>query len=156
MLVSVVLAVAYLYFDWSITLTPSVPQVQFYRWSDQTNATTIDLPYNIYADAWVKDDNATYGVRNWNTTASKTVYIWFESITGDSYLTNATVLVIDEDGSTELARITTDGTTNLGESNAQSWTASNADTGIDTLRIWIEGAGTVGAVTANLGMKTLD
>ena len=62
----------------------------------------------------------------------------------------------DEDGSTELARIITDGTSNLGESNAQSWTASNADTGIDTLRIWIEGASTVGAVTANLGMKTLD
>ena len=156
MLIGVVSAAVYLYFEWQISLTPAVPEVQFYRWSDQTNATTIDLPYNIYADAWVKDDNATYGIRNWNTTASQTVYVWFESVTGASYVANATVFVIDEDGSTELAKITTDGASNLGEGNAQSWTASHTDTGIDTLRIWVQGESTVGAVTINLGMKTAE
>jgi len=125
-----------------------------YSWKSMNITSKIDSWTK--ADAWVKDDNATYGIRNWNTTASQTVYVWFESVTGAAYVANATVFVIDENGSTELAKITTDGASNLGESNAQSWTASHTDTGIDTLRIWVQGESTVGAVTINLGMKTAE
>lgn len=149
-----VFATAYLYYEWQISLTASTPQVRFFKWSDQTLYNTITLSYNVYADAWVKDDNSTHGIRNTGST-DKTTYVWFESITGASNVVNVTIFVLNQTG-TQLCSITTDGSSNIGEAYAQSWNCDSDGTKTDTLKIWFKGASTVGAATINLGMKTLE
>lgn len=152
MLIGLVLAAAYLYYEWQISLTAATPQVRFFKWSDESLYNTITLSCNVYADAWVKDDNATHGIKNTGSTA-KTTYIWFESITGGSNVANVTIFVRNETG-TQLCYITTDGSSNIGEASAQSWNCDAQGIKTDTLKIWVKGASAVGAVTINLGMKT--
>lgn len=151
-LIGVAFASAFLYYDWSMTLTAATPQVRFMKWSDQTLTNTIALSSNVYADAWVKNDNDTYGIKNTGATP-KTCSVWFSSIVGGSYVANITIVVTNQTGTT-LATLTTNGATNIGEGYAQSFTSDANGIKTDTLKIWVKGAGSVGSVTVNLGMKT--
>lgn len=150
--VSVVFAAVILYYDWTMTLTAAIPDVRFYKWSDGTQSNTIDLPYNIYADVWMVDDNATYGIKN-NAVSDKTVYLWVGSCSDPTKIANYTVQVMDETGSTLCTWTTTD-FSNTGESNAVSWTTGA--NGIDTIKVQIKGASTVGGVSIELRLKTND
>lgn len=148
--VSIAFAAVLLYYDWTMTLTASVPEVRFYKWSDGTQSNTIDLPYNLYADVWMIDDNATYGIKN-NAASNKTVYLWVESCTDAANIANYTVQILDQTGSTLCTWTTTD-FSNIGESNAESWTADAS--GINTIKIIIKGASTVAGVSIELRLKT--
>ncbi|MDH5634518.1 MAG: hypothetical protein OEY30_01685, partial [Candidatus Bathyarchaeota archaeon] len=96
-----------LYYDWTINLTASTPDVRFYKWSDGTQANTIGLSYNIYADIWTMDYNATYGIKN-NAASDKTVYLWWDSCSDPDSIANLTVQIIDEIGFPLLTLTTTD------------------------------------------------
>jgi hypothetical protein len=150
--VSVVFAAMILYYDWTMTLTASVPDVRFYKWSDGTQSNTIDLPCNLYADVWLIVDNATCGIKN-NAALDKTVYLWVESCSDPTKIANYTVQILDDTGSTLCTWTTTD-FSNTGESNAVSWTAGA--NGIDTIRVQIKGASSVTGVSIELRLKTSD
>ncbi len=149
---STALGVAMLYYEWTMTLTAAVPDVRFYRWSDGTQVNTIDLPYNIYADMWIIDDNATYGIKN-NGASAKTVYLWIHSCSDPTKIANYTVQILDETGSV-LTTWTTTNFNNIGEDNAVSWTADVNGIKIDTIKVLIKGASTVAGVTIELRLKT--
>ena len=148
--VSVVFAAVILYYDWTMNLTASVPDVRFYKWSDSTQSNTLGLPYNIYADVWMIDDNATYGIKN-NAGSGKTVYLWVESCSDSSKIANYTVQILEDTGSTLCTWTTTD-FSNTGEGNAVSWTAGAS--GVDTIKVMIKGASTVAGVSIQLRLKT--
>lgn len=148
--VSVVFAAVILYYDWTMTLTASVPDVRFCKWSDSTQSNTASLPYNLYPDVWMIDDNATYGIKN-SAGSGKTVYLWVESCGDPTKIANYTVQIIDETGSTLCTWTTTD-FSNTGESNAVSWTAGA--NGIDTIKVMIKGASTVANISVELRLKT--
>jgi len=148
--VSVVSAAVILYYDWTMTLTGSVPDVRFYKWSDSTQVNTLDLPYNIYADVWTVDDNATYGIKN-NAGSVKNVSLWVESCSDPSKIANYTVQILEDTGSVLCTWTTTD-FSNTGEANNVGWTAGA--NGIDTIKVMIKGASTVAGVSIELRLKT--
>ncbi len=156
-MVGIVFATIWLYYDWTVTMTGAVPVIQFYRWADGANATTIELTYNVYADLWVIDDNATWGIKNWGTT-SKTVYLWVYSTnmtTPTDWFANFTVQILNETG-VVLATWTTTDFTNIGEENAVSWTADVNGIKIDTIKVLFKGGSGVAvgeAVKVNLKLK---
>jgi len=146
-------AAVILYYNWSMTMTGSTPEVRFYRWSDNALTNTLSMSYNIYADAWVVDSNATYGIKNTNEVASKTVYLWVESVMDASKFANYTVRILNPNGS-EVCKWTTINFANVGESNAISWTASPNT--VYTIYVMYMGSSTAGSgsSTVNLRLKT--
>ena len=138
-----------LYYDWTINLTASTPDVRFYKWSDGTQANTIGLSYNIYADIWTMDYNATYGIKN-NAASDKTVYLWWDSCSDPDSIANLTVQIIDEIGFPLLTLTTTD--FSMYSEFLYNWTAGAG--GIDTIKIMIKGASTVNSVSIGLRLKT--
>lgn len=154
-LVGIVAAAVLMYYDWVMTLTGAVPKVRFYRWADATQVNTIDLPYNIFTDAWLIDDNATYGIKNNDATTDYATYLWVEAISDKSKLANFTIVILRPDG-TQAAKWTSTGFTNLGETNAVNWLATKSTT--YTIQIYIMGSGTVvpgDTVTCDLMLKTI-
>ena len=149
-LVSTVFGAVLLYYDWTMNLTASVPDVRFYKWSDSTQTNTLSLSYNIYADIWMIDNNATYGIKN-NAVSGKTVYLWVESCSDPSKIANYTVQILDETGS-KLCTWTTTDFLNIGETSAVSWIAGAG--GIDSIKVMIKGASTVANVSIELKLKT--
>lgn len=149
-IISAVFGATILYYEWTMTLTASLPDVRFYRWSDGTQSNTLNLPFNLYADVWMIDDNTTYGIKN-NALSDKTVYLWIESCDDPTRIANYTVQILNVNGSTLCTWTTTD-FSNMGEVNAVSWTASA--NGIDTIKIMIKGASTVAGVSVELRLKT--
>lgn len=147
---SAVLAATLLYYDWTMNLTASVPDVRFYRWSDGTQTNTLTLPFNLYAEVWTVDDNATHGISN-NAASDKTVYLWVESCSDPTKIANYTVQILDQTGSILTTWTTTD-FSNTGESNAVSWTAKA--NGIDTIKVMVKGASTVSTLSIELRLKT--
>jgi len=139
LLTTTVLATAFLYYDWSVTMTGSKPMLVFYKWADGTNATTIDLTYNIFQNIWLVDNNATYGIKNGYASA-KTVYFWAESCNATTWFQNFTVQVLDTTGSV-LATWTTTDFSNTGESNAVSY--SHAAGAIYTIKVLFKGSSSV-------------
>jgi L-rhamnose isomerase len=139
-----------LYYDWTMNLTASVPDVRFYNWNDSTQSNTINLPYNLYADIWTVDDNATYGIKN-NAVSEKIVHFWVESCSDPTRIANYTVQILNGTSSVLCTWTTTD-FSNAGESNAVSWTADANS--IDTIKVMIKGASAVANVTIELRLKT--
>jgi hypothetical protein len=137
-----------LYYNWTINLTASTPDVRFYKWSDGTQANTIDLSYNIYADIWTIDYNATYGIKN-NAASAKTVYLWWDSCSDPDSIANFTVQI--SDGTGLLLTLTTTDFAMYSE-YLYYWTAGAG--GIDTISIMIKGASTVNSVSIGLHLKT--
>ncbi len=148
--ISAALGATILYYEWTMTLTASVPDVRFYKWSDGTQSNTLNFPCNLYADVWMIDDNATYGIKN-NAVSDKTVYLWVESCNDPTKIANYTVQILNDTGSSLCTWTTTD-FSNVGEVNAVSWTASA--NGIDTIKVMIKGASTVAGVSVELRLKT--
>jgi hypothetical protein len=148
--ISIVSGAVVLNYDWAINLTASTPDVRFYKWSDGTQANTITLLYNFYADVWMIDSNATYGIKN-NAATSKTVYLWIESCSNPTKIANYTLQILNEAGSPQCTWTTTD-FINTGESNAVSW-AANASK-IYAIKVMIKGASTIGNATIQLKLKT--
>jgi hypothetical protein len=150
--VTTVFGAVLLNYDWTMTLTASVPDVRFYRWSDATQSNTVDLQYNFYADVWVIDENATHGVIN-NAASSKTIDLWVGSCSDPTRVANYTLQILSGAGSTLCTWTTTD-FSNIGESNAVSWTAdANA---IYTVKVMIKGASTIAGVSIQLRLGTTD
>ncbi len=156
-LVGMVFAAAFLYYDWSVTMTGATPQVRFIDWDTGTLYNTIDLTYNIYADLWLVDDNATYGIKNTGTTA-KTVYLWVDSCNATNWFSNFTIQILNETG-TVLATWTTTDFSNIGEANAISWTADANGIKTDTIKVMFKGSSDVvvgNVVRVTLKLKTAE
>ena len=132
-MIGIVFAAPLLYYDWTVTMTGATPVVQFFKWSDSSNATTIDLTYNIYPSLWVIDDNATYGIKNWGATP-KTVYMWVDNCNRTTWFGNFTVQIRNETG-TILATWTTTNFASVGEGTAVSWTADANGIKTDTIKV---------------------
>jgi hypothetical protein len=148
-LVATALGSVLLYYDWTINLTAATPDIRFYKWSDGTQANTIDLSYNIYADVWMIDYNTTYGIKN-NAVSDKTVYLWWDSCSDPESIANFTVQIIDETGFPLLTYSTIDFSTY--SEFLYYWTAGAG--GIDTIKVMIKGASTVSSVSIGLRLKT--
>lgn len=144
--VSVVFGAVMLHYDWTLNLTASVPDVRFYKWSDSTQSNTLTLPYNIYADVWTIDDNATYGIKN-NAGSAKTVYLTIDSYSSTSEIANLTIQILEDTGLV-LCTFTTD----MGSYSEVSWTAGA--NGVDTIKVMIKGASTVANVNIGLRLRT--
>jgi len=154
-MIGIVFASAMLYYDWTVTMTGAKPLVVFYKWADGTNATTIDLTYNIYANLWLIDDNATYGVKN-GATVSKTIYMWADSCNATTWFANYTVQILDTSGAVQATWTTTD-FSSVGESTAVSW-SQPAGT-IYTIKVLFKGSSSVvvgSAARVNMKLKTAE
>jgi len=145
-------AAVVIYYELPMTMTGSTLDVKFHKWNDGTLWNTVSMSYNIYADAWVVDRNATYGIKNIGI-ASKTVFLWVESVTDSSKFANYTVRILGASGS-EMCKWTTTDFANVGEGNAVSWTA-NPNT-VYTIYVLYKGSSTAGSdsSTVNLKLKT--
>ena len=153
-LIGVVVAAIVLYYDWTMSLTGANPNVRFYKWADATQANTVNLPYNIYLDAWLIDDNATYGIKSNDPTNDYTVYLWVQAISDTSKLANLTIVILHPDG-TQAAKWTSTTFTNLGEAYAVNWLAKKNT--IYTVQLFIKGSSTIlvgDTVTCDLKLKT--
>lgn len=156
-MIGIVFATAMLYYDWTVTMTGATPVVQFFKWSDSTNATTIDLTYHVYANLWLIEDNATYGIKNWGATP-KTVYMWVESTnvtTPTDWFANFTIQIRNQTG-VVLATWTTTKFGSLGEGTAVSWTADANGIKTDTIKVLFKGGNSVvvgEAVKVSLKLK---
>jgi len=148
MSVSTVFATATLVYDWNVTLTASTPKVRFIKHSDQTLSNTIDLPYNVYADMWTQDSNATYGIKNTDT-SDHTVYLYIDTIDETSKVANVTIWIKSLDGTTNKATITWQGGSL--PTTEQSFSAVASTTYMMT--VWVKGAATVANVVVSLKMK---
>jgi hypothetical protein len=160
-IIGIVFAAPLLYYDWTVTMTGASPKIFFHKWATPfTNATTIDLTYNVYADLWLIDTNATYGIMN-NDTAPKTVYMWVESTnmtTPTDWFANFTVQIRNETGDVLQTWTTTD-FASLGEGTQVSWTADANGIKIDTIKVLFKGGSDVvvgEAVKVSLKLKTAE
>ena len=145
-------AAAVLLYEWNLRLTAATPDVRFIKWSDQTLYNSIDLPYNLYADMWTYDSNASYGIKNTHATASKTTYIYIYSINDTSKVYNVTVEVRSLLGTTLYAQATWQGGSL--PTTKQSFNAVNNTA--YTLRVWIKGASSVAAVLVTMRLEVRD
>jgi hypothetical protein len=152
MSIATVFATATLVYDWTATLTASTPKVQFIKHSDQNLYNTIDLPYNIYADMWTQDDNATYGIKNTDVSNPHTVYLYINSIDETAKVANVTIWVKTLDGVTTKAIITWEGGSL--PTAEQSFSAEASTTYM--LTVWVKGAATVANVLVSLKMKVAE
>jgi len=77
LLIDTAYAVAYVVLPWYVnTTTVANPQVCFVSWADgTTKANTFTYSVNIFPNIKTVDENATYGVWNWNATANKNCYM---------------------------------------------------------------------------------
>ena len=63
-------AVAYVVLNWTTTATVVAnPLVCFYKWSDQTKANTFSYGVNVFPNVITIDENITYGLYNWDSSA---------------------------------------------------------------------------------------
>lgn len=155
LLVGIVAGAMLLYYDWTMTLTGANPKVRFYKWADATQTNTINLPYNIYPNSWLIDENATYGIKNNDASNDYTVYLWVEAISDASKLANLTITILHPNG-THAAKWTTTTFTNVGETYAVNWLA-NRNT-IYTIQVLVSGSNTIAVgdtVTCDLRLKTI-
>jgi len=150
-MIGIVFAAAMLYYDWTVTMTGATPLIQFYKWSDGSNATTIDLAENIYSNLWLINGNETYGIKNWGA-SDKTVYMWVESCNATTWFLNFTVQVLNETG-VVLATWTTTDFSAVGEGTAVSWAADANGIKIDTIKVLYKGSGNV--VVGNAARVTM-
>ena len=72
-------------------------RVAFYRWADGSNATSVDLVYNLYPDATIVDANATYGVKN-GATSGREIFIWAESCNATEWISDFKIEILDTNG----------------------------------------------------------
>jgi len=154
LLVGIVAGATLLYYDWTTNLTAANPKVRFRKWTDATQANTVNLPYNIYLDSWLIDDNATYGIKNNDPTNDYTVYLWVQAISDTSKLSNYTIVILHPDGA-QAAKWTSTTFTNLGEAYAVSWLAKKNT--VYTIQVFIKGSNTIlvgDTVTCDLKLKT--
>lgn len=61
---TVAFAVSYVTLTGQMNMDVITPYVRFYKWTDQTNHTKIDLDIDMVASQWTTIDNATYGILN--------------------------------------------------------------------------------------------
>lgn len=61
---TVVFALAYVTLKGNMNMNAITPYVGFYKWSDQTKHTEIDIDIDMVASQWTLIDNATYGIIN--------------------------------------------------------------------------------------------
>jgi hypothetical protein len=156
-MIGIVFAVAMLYYDWAMVMTGATPIVQFYKWADGSNATTITLTYNVYPNLWLIENNATWGIKNWGTTA-KTVCMWVDSTNMTNptdWFANYTVQILNQTG-TVLATWTTTNFASIGENTKVSWTADANGIKTDTIKVLFKGGSNVvvgQAVRINLKLQ---
>jgi hypothetical protein len=150
--VATVFATTTLMYDWNVTLTASTPKVRFIKHSDQTLSNTIDLPYNVYADMWTQDTNATYGIKNTDAGAAHTIYLYINAIDQTSKVANVTIWIKSLDGTTIKATITWQGGSL--PTTEQSFSAVASTTYMMT--VWVKGAATVANVVVSLKMKVAE
>jgi hypothetical protein len=77
LLIATVSAAAYVTLQWTVNMTiVANPGMCFVSWSDgTTKANNFSYSVNIFPNIKTIDENITYGVWNWNTTATKTGYM---------------------------------------------------------------------------------
>jgi hypothetical protein len=76
LLIATVSAVAYVTLQWTVNTTVVAnPELCFIKWSNGAAANTFTYSVNIFPNIKTIDENITYGVWNWNTTATKTGYM---------------------------------------------------------------------------------
>ena len=149
--VGAVYAATVLIYEWTLTLTGAVPDVRFIRWSDSNLFNTVNLPYNIYADMWIYEANATYGISNTHATDAKTVDIYINTISDTTKVANVTVQILTQDGTTVKATCTWATTGSLPTSK-QTFTADPSTNYI--IRVWVKGSTSVVATdSVTVGMK---
>jgi len=75
LLIGTVSAVAYVTLQWQTSGTVVAnPQVCFVLWSDNTKQNSFTYSISIFPAVLTIDENITYGVWNWHSTESRTVY----------------------------------------------------------------------------------
>jgi hypothetical protein len=81
--ISTVAATAYVILQWQANTTVAAnPQVCFVSWADgTTKANTFTYSCNVFPNIKTVDENITYGVWNWNTTATKSCHLSLASTT---------------------------------------------------------------------------
>jgi hypothetical protein len=122
--IATVLGATMLYYDWVVELHEGTPDLTFLRWSDGTTAGRIVLSYTFYSAVTTYDDNATWGI--WNQGASnKTAYLYATYPNKDDNIDYFQVDIVDEiiDPINPITTWATWDWSNIGESNAVSWTA---------------------------------
>jgi hypothetical protein len=72
-------------------------RVAFYRWVDGSNATSVDLAYNLYPNTTIIDANATYGVKN-GATSDREIFIWAESCNATEWISDFKIEILDTNG----------------------------------------------------------
>ena len=72
-------------------------RVAFYRWADGSNATSVDLAYNLYPNTTIIDANATYGVKN-GATSDREIFIWAESCNATELISDFKIEILDTNG----------------------------------------------------------
>jgi len=138
-MIGIVFAAAMLYYDWTVTMTGATPLVVFFKWIDSSNATTIDLTYNIYPDMWLIDGNASYGIKNGYGTP-KTIYMWAESCNATTWFANYTINILNSAGAIQ-ASWTTTNFGSVGEGTAVSWSQGAGI--IYTIKVLFKGTSSV-------------
>jgi hypothetical protein len=135
---------------WTLTSTSTTPKVQFIKFSDETLYNTIDLHYDVYPDMWTQGSNATYGIRNTDT-SDHTVYLYIDAIDQTSKVANVTIWIKSLDGTTNKATITWQGGSL--PTTEQSFSAS-ANTKY-MMKVWIKGASSaLGELVISLRLKS--
>lgn len=144
-------ATVFLWYEWTVTLTTGTPEVRFIKWSDQTQYNTIDITHTVFPSATSIETNCSYGIKNNNSTHSKTVYLWVESCNDTSKIANFTIKILNATGET-LVTWTTSDWSNLGENYAVNWIL-NANT-IHTIYLLVDGSSSAsGAIQVALRLK---
>jgi len=144
-----VAAVAYVVMQFTLTATVQAnPKVCFIRWSDSTKANTFNYAVNIFPSLKTIDENVTYGIWNWDTTAH-TTSLRIETITNSGNIASITIYI--KLGVTTVATITW----STGGSLPTSWVAFSAAASTK-YTIWMEITAASGAVVGQTSVITLD
>lgn len=87
------LALSYVILQWTTTATVSAnPKVCFVKWSDNTKQNTFDYAVYIFPSIKTIDENITYGIWCWDTSAH-TVYLRWYSLTNPTNIASLNITI---------------------------------------------------------------
>jgi len=117
---TVVFAIGYVTLTGRMNMDIMTPYVRFYKWSDQTSHTTIEVDVDMVASQWTTIDNATYGILN-DGDISQDCTFYVESINIDAFRPQNLTVQIYNDTAVKCTWTTTTWT-NLGLDNGVAFT----------------------------------
>lgn len=144
-----VVAVAYAVLQFTLSATVVAnPKVCFIKCADSTKANSFSQSFNIFPTINTIDENATYGIWNWDT-AAHTTSLRISGITNSANIQTITIYV--KLGVTSVATITW----SSGGSLPTTWVSFSAAASTK-YTIWFEVAGTSGATIGTTSVITVD